>query len=381
MQAKTFLEWTHYLKYIIKKFSRMINKKKLQIVNVNQFGYSVGHYYYCKYLLDKYDIEYICFDKGRKKMKLNGVKVWYVSSKLNKIKRFFHFVVTVIKINREVNPDVLWVVYFKLCFLLSFICKSKIKILDIRTGSLAKNKFKRKFNNIILYYQSLSYKKNIILSEGLRNLLGVSPEKTLILPLGAEPYFLGKHNWVALSLLYIGSLNNRRIYETIEGVALFLKKYPNYINNISYTILGVGNKHDEKILNNTIEKNNLHNIVIMEGFKNYDELPLFLKNANIGVCYVPQLPEYDVQPSTKLFEYALSGLITIATKTSENKFYISNDNGILCDDNPKSFCDALELVYNSLPKYKISEEKIRNSLSDHSWEKITIEKLLPFIFR
>ncbi len=43
---------------------------------------------------------------------------------------------------------------------------------------------------------------------------------------------------------------------------------------------------------------------------------------------------YNVQPATKIFEYSMSGLITIATDTFENKIN-KWDNGILCDDTKK----------------------------------------------
>lgn len=37
---------------------------------------------------------------------------------------------------------------------------------------------------------------------------------------------------------------------------------------------------------------------------------------------------YDSQPPTKTFEYALSGLYVLATKTRENEKVITNDNGV-----------------------------------------------------
>ena len=56
---------------------------------------------------------------------------------------------------------------------------------------------------------------------------------------------------------------------------------------------------------------------------------------------------------------------------------ITNENGVLCEDNSKSFCEALEKVHKSLSNY--DEKKIRDSLSEYNWEKITNDKLLPLI--
>ena len=124
-------------------------------------------------------------------------------------------------------------------------------------------------------------------------------------------------------------------------------------------------------------KNKLNEIVKFHGRKNHQELKQYIQNATIGVCFVPQTSYYDVQPPTKIFEYALSGLITIATDTGENRKYINDVNGVICQDNENSFCAALEKVYESLGKY--DDSKIRQSLSEYHWGKIVKNILLPIL--
>jgi len=92
---------------------------------------------------------------------------------------------------------------------------------------------------------------------------------------------------------------------------------------------------------------------------------------------VPQTPYYDVQPPTKIFEYALSGLITIATNTAENRRFITDMNGVICEDNADSFCDAMEKVYANLDEY--NDRKIRESLKEYNWEKIVKNILIPIL--
>jgi hypothetical protein len=355
----------------------MGKKRKLLIINVNQFGYSAGHYFYCKYLIDYFDIEYICFDLGRKKINLENVKVKYVSFDRPKIIRHFNFIRTVVKRSQNFRPDVLFVVYFKLSFLLCLFCRANLKILDIRTGSLKKNIIRRYIDNKYLLFQSFFFPKVIVLSENLRKLLGIQLSKTTILPLGAEIFYSGNHNYRVPKLLYVGSLNGRIIYETIESLYIFLNKHPEFNNRVTYTIIGFGNREEELKIKNTILRLGLNSSVSFLGRKTYDELPQYFEEANIGVCYVPQVPYYDIQPSTKIFEYSLSGLITIATETTENKLYISKENGVLCEDNANSFCNAIEAIIQSTENF--DSQRIRDSLSYYNWHNLTMKILLPLI--
>lgn len=351
-------------------------KKRLLLVNPAQFGYSAGHYYYCKYLKAQYDIQYICFDRGNRKLELEGVDVTYVDFSLGKITRLLSFLRIITKISKEFNPDVLFVVYFNLSFLVSILSKGKLKILDIRTGSLIQNNWKRGLSNKIIYFQSLFFPRVIILSESLRGLLKISKRKSLILPLGAEIYYKGEKDFEQLNLLYVGSLDGRRIYETVEGFSSFLKMLPNN-DKAYYTIIGFGSQNDESLIRSLIEKNNLASHVFFEGLKNYSELAPYFENANVGVAYVPVTEYYQRQPLTKIFEYALSGMFTIATNTYENKRIINNINGTICNDSSISFQESLQLVYNN--RSKLKADPIRKTLLNYQWEVLVKNLLYPFI--
>jgi hypothetical protein len=355
----------------------MPERKKLLIINPNQFGYSAGYYYYCKYLESKFEIEYLCFDKGRKKLYSSKTLVHYISYNNGKFMRTFSFIKASVKLSWQFKPDVLFVLYFKWCFLLSLLCKSSVKILDIRTGSLSSNKIKRKLVNSAYHIQSLFFSKTIILSESLRQLLRIGRAKSLLLSLGAEIYFSGQHDFTSIRLLYIGTFNRRRISDTIEGLAIFLNRFPEIKNNLTYTIVGFGSEEEESKLRNTIRQFQLDTIVSFEGLKNYEEIKPYFKKANIGVAYVPLTDYYKTQPSTKLFEYVLSGIYTIATANPENSNFINDLNGILCKDNPESFAESLAHCYQKLSR--LDSNVIRNTLSGYQWECLVEAKLYPFL--
>jgi glycosyltransferase involved in cell wall biosynthesis len=226
-------------------------------------------------------------------------------------------------------------------------------------------------------FTCLFFDKVITLSCNLAKLLKLPPQKTSIVPLGANVLDATIKQFDKMHLLYIGTLHKRQIEKTIEGFARFYAKYSGKIS-LRYDIIGFSHMEDDvDKIKSAVSKNNLNDIVKFHGRKNHQQLKEYIQNATIGVCFVPQTPYYDVQPPTKIFEYALSGLITVATDTAENRRFIKDVNGVICKDNSDSFYEALEIVYANRGKY--DDSKIRHSLSEYNWEKIVNNILLPIL--
>ena len=184
-------------------------------------------------------------------------------------------------------------------------------------------------------------------------------------------------NYSSIRLLYVGTLTNRNIEDTIEGLAMYIKKNNNSFN-IKYDIVGDGYYNEIEKLKALTNKLKLQDIVTFHGRVQHSNLEYFFNNCNIGISYVPITDYFENQPPTKTFEYVLSGLFTIATETNANKEVISNlENGFLITDNSAAFCSALE--YISLNLTNLKEEQIRNSLSKYSWRNIVKNYLIPII--
>jgi glycosyltransferase involved in cell wall biosynthesis len=355
-----------------------VNKPNLLIVNGAQFGYSSGHYYYCKYLSTAFSIRYICFDRGLERVKLNGIEVTYVSFSGSTIKRNARFLKQCINYCSNLKPDILFVTYFNLCFLLAIFCKSGKAVLDIRTGSLKKNRLIRRFENFIILLQTYLYDKIVILSPNLQRKLAIQGRNSIVIPLGSEIFYTGDHHFNSLKLLYVGALDNRNITETIEGVSLFLKASPENAKDFRYTIIGFGSDHEVRKLTNSISEMDLTHVVQFLGRKTHDEMSQYFKETNIGIVYIPQKKWYDFQPGTKLYEYMLSGMPVIATNTYENRIVVNGENGVLINDTAEDFSKGLEEVMNKSPFYNSSI--IRQFVIDNTWENIVLNKLQPFLF-
>lgn len=342
-------------------------KKNILFINQNQFGYHITYYKYCDHLpKDEYNITFLCWDYGRSRISMNGIIVNYSSRKGNILQRNIMFIKQARTLIRRGSFDVVFVKYFRGCFLLPLLCSKKQYFhLDIVTGGISKNDFNRSLYNHILKFESRFFSNVSTISEGLKRVLKLS-DKTKIFPLGADPVRIHRIPKARISLLYVGIISRRNIIDTVEGVRLFLKNRP--LADIHYSIIGGDWNNESDELRLKIKRDKLENIIELYGYIPHAELPGFYANANTGVSYIPIVPWYEFQPATKTFEYLMAGIPVIATSTYENKKIINSCNGLLINDNPISFSEALGKMYDNITSY--SEEEIRKSVSQHTWDKI-----------
>ena len=353
------------------------NKPKLLFIYANQFGYHTDSYKYCEYLKQDFEISYLCYDQGFEKLFIPDVNIIYMPYNSGKIGRLINFYTFSINLSRREAFDIIFTIHFKLCFIIGLFAKSRIKILDYRTGDLNSITVIRKLKNIIMRFDSLFFKKVCVISEGLRGALYFKKNNTLILPLGADIISEDDHSFARIDLLYVGTLNQRNIGQTIDGYKMFLTKYKEFSERTSYIIIGFGTQQDHDEINFKIKENELENYVTFLGRKKYSDLHQYFSKCNIGVTYVPVTPYFDIQPVTKLFEYLLSGMPVIATNTYQNRLIINSSNGILIKDSPEDFCFGIKKIYERRESFKSSD--IRKSVEFNTWENIVNDNLKPYL--
>lgn len=359
----------------------MSKQKNIVFINPGQFGYKAGYYYYCKYLAndENFNISFVCFDQNLPKLEIPGVKIKYVNFSGSTILRYLRWLKAVFKVMQQdkKKDTIFFMVYFKLCFIFTLLFPKKLKVLDIRTGSISNNSVVNWLQNQQYRFESMFFKHITILSKGLIDHIGINPNKCYWLPLGSEKLSEKDKDFKNINLMYVGTFNGRRIHETIEGLNIFIKKYNSEHLTISYDIFGFGLQSEITQIENKIVEYNLQDIVVFHGRKNHFELIPYFDKCNIGVAYVPITPYYQNQPATKVIEYALSGMINIATKTYENQQMINYSNGFLCNDTPHDFAVAIKEISNNIETY--NSNTIRASLRDYEWKYIVEENLKPFL--
>lgn len=352
---------------------------RILMINQDQFGYKAGYYHYCKHLVAMgHSIVFLCHDHHLKRIEMGGVETIYVDEP-NSVKWRLKFIPVIKKLLREQEIDVALCSYFRGCSILKPLFRKVPLIADIRSGDLAENKHKRKLLNRIMKWEALRFNGISTVSESLAEVLGLKHGCYDIVTLGADVVCEEEKSYnEPFNIVYIGTLTQRDLYKTVQGLFKFHEKYPNV--KFKYDIIGFGSDEEEARVSSAIETSGLADRIFFHGRKNYEQCIPFLAQANIGVAFVPMTPYYDCQPSTKIYEYVLSGVYCLATNTYENRILVKPVNGILHDDNADSFCEALEEYYHK-DKSGFDSCEIRKSMEMYEWRNVVNNMLLPLMVR
>ncbi len=349
---------------------------RLLFICRKQFGYSIDNYYHCKYLKDTYDITYFSPDTGLDKIAMEGANINYIVFTRNRIFnniKFYWKACEKIKAGHY-NIIILNRSYF--FFIFKVFNPGKKFIYDIRSGVVNSSFFKRIVYTQLIKLDLMFFKNVTIISNSLAKQLKI--RNYVLLPLGAERLKIPDKEFDNLSLVYVGSFNNRRIEDTIEGLWLYLNEYGRD-HDISYHIYGFGDHDSEARISDAIVKYKLQDQVFFHGRINHQDLVVVLGKSNVGVSYLPLTPYFDVQPPTKTFEYLLAGMPVIATKTKEHQQIINENNGVLVSDNSYDFMRGLEVLYNKSKSNHFSSKEIISESIDYSWENIVRNNLQTYI--
>lgn len=350
-----------------------MKNKRLIIIHPSQFGKSTDYYKYCEYLRDDFEIIYFCFNEGMKKEILQGISIRYMSLGLGYKIGYLFFILRVC-LYLVFHKGIAMIAYCSVAMVYKKILPFREMIINIRSVSVNMDTNIRLNENKLIKTNSNDFDKIIMISDAGSNQLGLDMNKTSIVSLGADIISTENKDFHNINLLYVGTLNNRKIFKTIEGLQHFLERIKP-LCNITYDIIGEGDEMQK--IANMVSEFGLGNIVKLHGKKPYSELKPFFDQCNIGVSFIPQTDYYEFQPPTKTFEYGLSGMFCIATGTYANRKVISKNNGIIIEDNPNSFSKALTFIYNN--KDLFNSKDIQNSMSEYSWKNVIDSQLRPIL--
>lgn len=352
----------------------MKTNKQLLIIAPYQFGELSDCYYWAKYttifgIKTKY-IGYRYQDREIEGRSYPGVKTLSVPHFHNRIILGLAFYLTcVVEILLHNHTNVI-ICRMPHCEILAKLFKKRNIILDVRTLSVSKDEEIRKRQNLELITIKKLFKTCTVISTGIGDIIG---HPYSLLPLGAEPLSKKQKSFDTLNLFYIGTFNGRELSVFINGLARFQQ-----LTGLSSTldIVGGGTKEEVDNLRSTIIKSNVRGVTL-HGYLNHDKARPLFDRCNIGVCFVPITDYYQFQPPTKLYEYLLSGMACIATKTISNSVVINNHNGILINDDEDSVLTGLIDLSTILSSFN-SSDIIRSSQCYH-WRKVVEDYLLPLL--
>jgi len=344
-------------------------------VGWEQFGYHVDTFKYCRYLRERFDLTYLCVDEGLPKKHLDGVQVVFCGRPvLGKIEP--RLVLDTGRLLKERRFDLVFVQRSKFAFLSRLLHPTVPMIFDVRTGSIERSSAVRTFQNAMIRWNARFFKHITVISEGLAEQLRL-PGRAMVLPLGADrtaARAIVRRD--ELRLVYIGTLTNRHLHRTIEGLGLFASQNKADLP-FSYTLVGFGSRDDWDRIEDSIRTNGLESKINIRDRIDHDDVPMLLSEHNVGIGFTPRVPWYEFQPSTKIFEYLQSGLLCLATDSAANREVVTSGHGVLIGDSPEDFCSGLQSIVGMLPSWQ--PEEVVESVMDKTWEEIVRRSLVPIV--
>lgn len=343
------------------------------IVSSAQFGYHIDTYYYCKYLKHKCRVTYIGWDLGFAPIAMDGIQVISVNRQGGLI-RAIRFLTAFWNLTKN-KEAIIFVKYFKfVSWLIRLMRPKNAMVLDIRTGSVEKNILARKFYDTVLKIEALFYENITVISSGLSKKLGLA-KKAEILPLGAEVISSTDKVFNDLKILYVGTLYNRNLEKVIYGLKKYLSQSETP-EKVALTIVGDGLPGQLDRLIMETERCGISEVVKFKGRVPHDQLKPLFDTHNVGLSYIPLTAYFDDQPPTKTYEYLMSGMPVIATKTSANQLIINHENGVLIGDAPQDICTGIKLIEQKMDRF--CSKSIRMSAQDYQWQRI-VENLHTYL--
>lgn len=353
---------------VITAASRNLPLDRLIIISPRQYGYQTDYLKYVEYLPEWYDLVFICLDQGERRFPAEKAVIKYVRCPNRSLAYPFFFLYAYLY--TLFHQGKVMLSNFKGCRWFKRLMPWRKMAVNIRTVSVDADKDKARSINARILKDATPFDRIIMISKGGAEQLHLPMHKVDIVGLGADEISSAVKSYDKLHLLYVGTLNNRHIPDTVEGFHKYLLESGD--NTATYDIVGDGEELQE--IKDYVNENKLSDRVFIHGRKPYDQLKPFFDKCNVGVAYVPITEGYSYQPPTKTFEYMLSGLYTIATANPVHKETIRPQSGCLIQDTPQSFCSALYSIYAE--RSSINDSEIREGGRNFLWHTIVSMELI-----
>lgn len=150
-----------------------------------------------------------------------------------------------------------------------------------------------------------------------------------------------------IKLCYMGNmeLEKDNIDNIIIATGLLRLKFP----NILLHLYGTPNEKARMLIENIITKYGLENHILYKGRIQYDDVPDVLQKYDVLVTSQPKTVRASGGFPTKLGEYLMTGVPTIATNVGEICEYVKDEVHLFLvePENPYAYAEKLEKIFNN----------------------------------
>lgn len=167
------------------------------------------------------------------------------------------------------------------------------------------------------------------------------------------------------NIYYHGSFEEHFGLDTlIEAMPAVKKNVP----NVKLYLYGRGRQ--EAVLKDLVKKLDLNSSVSFEGTVPFYELPIILKNADLGVVPTKNTFFSGDTISMKSLEYISLGIPIVISKTRAHAYYFDETMVKFFDpDNPSSLAESLICLCNDKSSRQMLSDNSQKFISKHGWAK------------
>ncbi len=137
-------------------------------------------------------------------------------------------------------------------------------------------------------------------------------------PLNYDP--LAKREY---DLVVMGSMSPRTgVVDVVDAVGILKNEHTRFVR-----LLLLGNPIDgaREMIEERIERYNIHELVHITGFIPHEQIPAILSNVKIGLVPLPDMPKFRNNIACKAFEYMACGMPSICTDLPPQRLFIKPD--------------------------------------------------------
>lgn len=281
------------------------------------------------------EIRYFGVEDGVKAPSHPDVKCGYSKNHSNFLLRRILFFILVFRTfaGRNISDSRNVVIYFPGCSVLRFFVSDLI--VYVPTLSVAPDKLRRSMYDCILCSEIQFFNSVITLTDALANKL--NHRNVNVVPLGSREFKVPERGREVIEVLYVGTLFNREIPSLLVAIEILLRAD----EDVRFTMIGRGCDSTARKVRQFIHDNDFSGRCKFLGEIHPPEVNVFFERSHIGISYVPQTAYFDLQPVTKIAEYAAAGMYTVATRTAAQMSMIDEAFGICVEANPVEFADGI----------------------------------------
>jgi glycosyltransferase involved in cell wall biosynthesis len=303
-------------------------------------------------------------------------------------KNTYRFLSHILKWFDDRRYDLIHVYAFRGCNLLPILKRHLAAhwLLDIRTGNVSANPIRSTFANHVTRLESRVFDSCIAVDQHVGYRVLGKDRPFHVVPIGADMEKfkpdrrpeLRKQLGIdddRLVVVFNSSLVRPRMPErVIQGFARAIKEEP----RLSLLIIGDGSKGILDELRALAESLQIARGVHFTGYIPYARVQDYMSVGDVGLAYVPIIPQFDMQPPLKTAEFLACGLPTIATHTVGNALFVRDrENGLLIQDDPAAIADGILCLARDPALRERLACAARPSIAQYDWNRIVEEQLLP----